>query len=169
MVGPEGWLRCFPLVVLYGVTKSWKLSDWTELNWTDVGIMPNTLLLLLAPRKVWFLAFYRLIVHILPQAHMHTIIFRPLSFLCILLLKETIVQVQVCWVSQSCLTLCDPMDCSPSGSCVHGDSPGKNTGVGCHAFLQGIFLSQGMNPGLLHCRWILYHLNHQGSPSFYVW
>ena len=42
-------------------------------------------------------------------------------------------------VAQSCLTLCDPTDCSPPGSSVHGDSPGKNTGVGCHAFLQGIW------------------------------
>ena len=45
-----------------------------------------------------------------------------------------------CLVSQSGPTLCDPMDCSPPGSSVHGDSPGKNTGVGCHAFLQGIFV-----------------------------
>ena len=37
---------------------------------------------------------------------------------------------------QSCPTLCDPMNCSPSGSSVHGDSPGKNTGAGCHALLQ---------------------------------
>ena len=37
------------------------------------------------------------------------------------------------------------------GSSVHGDSPGKNTGVGCHSLLQGIFLTQGSNPGLLHC------------------
>ena len=42
--------------------------------------------------------------------------------------------------------------------------PGKNTGVGCHFLLQGIFLTQGLNPGLLHCRQILYHLYHQGSP-----
>ena len=41
--------------------------------------------------------------------------------------------------------------------------PGKNTGVGCHAPLQGIFLTQGSNPGLLHCRQILHHLSHQGS------
>ena len=41
--------------------------------------------------------------------------------------------------------------------------PGKNTGVGCHALLQGIFPTQGLNPGLLHCRQILYHLSHQGS------
>ena len=41
--------------------------------------------------------------------------------------------------------------------------PGKNTGVGCHSFLQGIFPAQGSNPGLLHCRQILYFLSHQGS------
>ena len=74
--------------------------------------------------------------------------------------------VHMCWclVTQSCPTLCDPMDCSPPGSSVHGDSPGKNTGVGCHALFQGIFPTQGSNPGLLHCRWILYCLSHQGSP-----
>ena len=66
----------------------------------------------------------------------------------------------LCWVAQSCLTLCDPMDyCSP-GSVVHGDSPGKKTGVGCHALLQGIFPTQGLNPGLLHCRWI-HQLSHK--------
>ena len=41
------------------------------------------------------------------------------------------------------------------------DFPDKNTGVGCHSFLQGIFLTRGLNPSLLHCRWILYHLSHQ--------
>ena len=74
----------------------------------------------------------------------------------------------LCLVSQSCPILCDPMDCSPQSSSVHGDSPGKNTGVGCHALLQGIFLTQGLNPGLPHCRWILYHLSHQGSLSL-IW
>ena len=58
----------------------------------------------------------------------------------------------MCLVSQSCPTLCNLMDCSLPGSSVHGDSLGKNTGVGCHAFLQGIFLIQESNPGLLHCR-----------------
>ena len=43
--------------------------------------------------------------------------------------------------------------------------PGKNTGVGCHFFLQGMFLTQGSNPGLLHCRQILYCLSHQGRPT----
>ena len=44
------------------------------------------------------------------------------------------------------------------------NSPGKNTGMGSHSFLQGIFPTQGSNPGFLHCRQILYHLTHQGSP-----
>ena len=70
----------------------------------------------------------------------------------------------LCSVPQSCPTLCDPMDCSPPGSSVHGDSPGKNTGVGCHAFLQGNFPTQGSNPGLPHCRQNLYCLRHQGCP-----
>ena len=55
------------------------------------------------------------------------------------------------------------MDCSLPGSFVHGDSPGKNTGMGCHALLQGIFPTQGSNPGIPHCRWILYCLSHQGN------
>jgi len=59
------------------------------------------------------------------------------------------------------------MDCSPPDSSVHGDSPGKNTGVGCHALLQGIFPTQGSNPSLLHCRWVLYHLSHHGSSENY--
>ena len=46
---------------------------------------------------------------------------------------------------QSCLTLCDPVDCSLPGSPIYGDSPGKNTGVGCHDLLQGIFPTQGSN------------------------
>ena len=66
-------------------------------------------------------------------------------------------------VAQLCPTLCHPIDCSPPGSSVHADSPGKNTGVGCHALLQGIFMTQGPNPGLLHCRKILHHLSHQGN------
>ena len=49
-------------------------------------------------------------------------------------------------VTQLCLTLCDHMDCSPPGSSVHGDSPGKNTGVGCHALLQGNLSNPGIQP-----------------------
>ena len=46
------------------------------------------------------------------------------------------------------------------------NSPGKNTGVGSHSLLQGVFLTQGSNLGLLHCRQILYHLSHQGTPVY---
>ena len=63
-------------------------------------------------------------------------------------------------VAQSCLSLCDPMDCT-----VHGISPGQNTGVGSLSLLQGIFPTQGSNPGLPHCRWILYQLSHKVRPK----
>ena len=56
----------------------------------------------------------------------------------------------------------------PSSS-VHGDSLGKNTGVGCRDLLQGIFPTQGSNPGLPHCRPILYQLSHKGSPRILEW
>ena len=67
-------------------------------------------------------------------------------------------------VIRSCPTLCNPLDCSLPGSSIHGDSSGKNTGLGCHFFLQGIFLNQGLNLGLLHYRQNLYHLGPQESP-----
>ena len=63
----------------------------------------------------------------------------------------------LCLVAQSCLTLCKPMDCSLPGSSAHEDSPGENVGVGCHFLLQGIFPTQGLNPGPLP----LYCLSHQ--------
>ena len=56
-----------------------------------------------------------------------------------------------------------------TGSSVHGDSPGKNTGVGCLALLQGIFSTQRSHSGLPHCRWIHNHLSHQGSPRMHIW
>ena len=55
----------------------------------------------------------------------------------------------LCLVVHLCPTLCDPMDCSQPGSSVYGDSPGKNTEMGCHALLQGIFPTRGWNPGIL--------------------
>ena len=45
------------------------------------------------------------------------------------------------------------------------DFPGENTGVGCHFLLQEIFWTRGSNPGLPHCRQMLYHLSHQGSET----
>ena len=76
---------------------------------------------------------------------------------------------EVCSAAQSCPTPCDSVDCIPPGSPVHEESPGKNTGVGGHALLQGIFPTQGANPGLRHCRWILYHLSQQGSLRAALW
>ena len=70
----------------------------------------------------------------------------------------------LCLVAQSCLTLWDLMHYKPPGSFVYGDSSGKNTGVGCHVLQQGIFPTQGS-----HCRRILYHLSHQGSPRKMKW
>ena len=104
----------------------------------------------------------------------------------------------LCLVAQSCLTLCNPMDCRPPGfsrqeywsglPCLPGDlsnprikprsftlqmdslpsgPPGKpkNTGVSSLCLLQGIFATQELNRGLLHCRQILYQLSYQGIPS----
>ena len=84
---------------------------------------------------------------------------------------NTAVCACVCVCVRTCAQLCpalfDSMDCSPSHSSLW-DSPGKNTGVGCHFLLQGIFLTQGSNPCLLH----LLHwqenslpLSHLGSPT----
>ena len=64
-------------------------------------------------------------------------------FASLLFLKFTF---SVCLVTQSCPTLCDPMDCSPPGSSVHGDSSGKDIGVGCHALLQGNLLHAEIEP-----------------------
>ena len=85
-----------------------------------------------------------------------------LSLLLFLILPEDelVTSVLVAWL---CLTLCDP--CTPPASSVHG-IPGKNTAVDCHALLREIFLTQGSNLGLPHCRQILYHLSHQRSPSW---
>ena len=64
-------------------------------------------------------------------------------------------------VAQLRTTLCGPIACSLPGTSIQG-------GVGCHFLLQGVSLAQGSNPGLLHCRHMLYHLSHQGSLKTYV-
>ena len=57
----------------------------------------------------------------------------------------------------------------PHGLYSPRNSPGQNTGVASLSFLQGIFLTQGSNSGLLHCGWILYQLSHKGSPRILEW
>jgi len=81
-------------------------------------------------------------------AHMLTI---TLSF-------TNILEVKVAQLSPN---FWDPMNCN----LCPWNSPGKNTGVGSHSLLQGIFPTQGSNPGLPHCRQILYHPSHQQSPT----
>ena len=92
-----------------------------------------------------------------PESSAHTLSFLPSSYnyICNVVSKGS-------WkwkvkVFQPHLTLWNPKACSMPGSSVHG----KNTGVGSHSLLQGIFPTQGLNPGLLRCRRTLHHLNHQ--------
>ena len=90
--------------------------------------------------------------------------FASLTQLIQMVLRIELVKVKVL-VTQSCPTLCDSMDYNLSYQAPHPwNFPGKSTGAGCHFLLQGIFLTQGFNPGLPLCRQILYHLSHQGSP-----
>ena len=71
-------------------------------------------------------------------------------------------------VVQSCPTLCNHMDCSLPGSSVHGIFSDKDTGVGSHSLPQGIFPTQGSNPGLPHCRQILYQLSTKEAQEYWM-
>ena len=66
-------------------------------------------------------------------------------------------------VAQSCLTLSDPMDCNLPGSSIHGIFQARILEWVAISFIQEIFLTQGLNPGLSHCRQTLYCLSYQGS------
>ena len=83
--------------------------------------------------------------------------------------SKYLISTGLCLVAQLCPTLGNTVNCSPPGSSVYADSPGKNTRVGCHDLLQGIFPTQGWNPGLLHWRQILYCLSHQGISRTLEW
>ena len=91
----------------------------------------------------------------------------PMSCFALFSLRSLRFCAVLCLVIQLCLTLCDPMCCSPPTSLSM--PPGKDTGEGCHALLQGDFLTQGSNPGLLHHWQILHHPSHQGSPRILEW
>ena len=75
----------------------------------------------------------------------------------------------LCLVAQLCLTLCHPMNCSPPGFSVHGIFLTKLLEWVAMPSLQGIFPTQGLNPDLPHCKWILYPLSHQGYPRILEW
>ena len=83
-------------------------------------------------------------------------------------ITSTSINRQCLWVQslQLCSTLCDPMDCSPSGSSVHGNVQARI--LGYHSLLQGIFPTQGSNSGLLHCRQTLYRMSQQSSPAISI-
>ena len=73
--------------------------------------------------------------------------------------NKAFLSLRVCVCAKSlhlCLTLCDHVDCNRPGSSVHGILQARNTGMSCHALLQGIFQTQASNPWLLHCRQVLY-------------
>ncbi len=72
-------------------------------------------------------------------------------------------------VAQLCLTLCNPVDCSPPGSSVHGILQARILKWGCHFLLEGIFPTQGSNSQLLHWQVDSLPLSHQGSPRILEW
>ena len=78
------------------------------------------------------------------------------------------VSSHVCVPAQSCLTLCEPVECSPPGSSVHGIFPVKNTGVGCYFSLQEIFRTQGSNLCLLYQLVNSLPLSHLARPHHTV-
>ena len=79
----------------------------------------------------------------------------------------------LCLVAQLRPALCNPMDCSLPGYCLHGIFQAKVVEWVTIPLLQGIFPTQGLNPSLPYCRQncrqILYHLSHQGSPRILEW
>ena len=101
---------------------------------------------------------------------LHLEIFFGILYLISLKIPHLIVTRNLLWhgqniesevkIVQSCPTLCNPMDYNSPWN-----SPGQNTAVGSCYLLQGIFPTQGSNPGLLHCRKIPYQLSYQGSPK----
>ena len=90
-----------------------------------------------------------------------------ITFLCRLPSSVAALMLLVFESSENCSVVSDSL--RPHKLYSLWNSPGHNTGVGSHSFLQGIFPTQRLNPGLLHCRQILYQLSHQGSPRILVW
>ena len=139
---------------------------WNEKSWYDTFIHYSSLWIHSVQR--WnldlFSDFLTCTCILAPLLHFGVVYFLLLNGVDLPTILSKITNEWLCLAAQSCPTLCDPMDCSLPGSSVHGDSPGKNTGVGSLSLLKGIFPTQASNPGLPHCRWILYHLSHQRSP-----
>ena len=88
------------------------------------------------------------------------------SSCCYSVAKSYPVRTCVYLIAESCPTLLRPLWLWPTRLLCPWNFPGKNPGVGCHFFLQGIFLTQVSNLGLPHCRQILYYLSHQTKQIF---
>ena len=86
----------------------------------------------------------------------------------IFLLKSYWSACVMCLGAQSSLNLCDPVDCNPPGSSVHGILQTRTLEWVAFPFLQGISPTQGSNPGLSLCRQILYHLSHHSMPVWFI-
>ena len=89
--------------------------------------------------------------------------FSPEIKRCLLLGRKVMTNLKVKVKLLSCVQLFATPQTIAYQAPLSWDFPGMNTGVGCHFLLQGIFLTQGLNPGLPHCRQMLYHLSHQGT------
>ena len=81
--------------------------------------------------------------------------------------KKTSAQNKEVKFSASCSVVSNFL--RPHGLYSPWNSPGQNTGIGSRSLLQGIFPTQGLNWGLLHCSWILYQLSHKGNPRILEW
>ena len=137
------WLKYFMFFETYFMTQNifhpdkYLISTWRE---CDPPVVGEVLSLTFDEEKDKVEHFYPLLGENRPSMPHQYVWYSPHSAL-----------KYLCLVAQSCPTLCDHMDCRLPGSSVHRDFPGQNTGVGCHALLQGIFPTQGLNPGLPYC------------------
>ena len=114
-----------------------------------------------------FIKMYRIYggVQIIEFGESHVLVSQPVTWGTQSMTKWNLIPCQsnICLVAQSCLTVCDPMDCSPPHSSVRGISR-KNPGVGCHFLLWGFFQTQGSNLCLLPWQADSLPLSHLGSP-----
>ena len=126
------------------VKSSMKFSLWERMSTKALSLCVMYRPLLWSRMPTGLCSSVLLCCHPRPLLQVRTVDYIVFSSLCL--------EILACMharLLQLYLTLCNPMDCSSKGSSVHGDSPGKNTGVASHFLLQGIFLTQGLNLCLL--------------------
>ena len=153
----EVWCAAF-----HGVARSQTcLNNWTTTNPHGFNDMQDLSVFLSGSISSFCIFIVMFIIHYPP--HLRTILCLPyFSSLAGPDGKESACNAGVkVKVAPPCLTLCDPW----TTACQAPHSPDKSAGMGSHSLLQGIFPTQGLNPGLPHCRQILYCLRHQGSQN----